>query len=153
MRVLAIVVGRIVVFCRKNAGMIVQKLQAVALFEQVAVAVIDKRNVILCRSSASCVVGKGIAVVGGQLSAVCPRCSLATVRGRIADDVIDNPPFVVSGVDWQVFPIIPQTEDFSSSVNLFPTTRLSRGFQITKNHPAELAGWEISHFLFSSITA
>ena len=35
------------------------------------------------------------------------------------------------GLDWQVFSIIPYLEDFLSSVNLFSTTRLSRGFRYT----------------------
>ena len=37
--------------------------------------------------------------------------------------------------DWQVFSILSQTEGFFSSVNLFPTTRLSRGFHYTKKQP------------------
>ena len=32
---------------------------------------------------------------------------------------IDNPPFVVLEFDWQVFPIIPQTEDFSHRLTSF----------------------------------
>ena len=35
--------------------------------------------------------------------------------------------------DWQVKLIITYLEDFFSSVNLFRTTRLSRGFRDTKN--------------------
>ena len=41
--------------------------------------------------------------------------------------------------DWQVFSILSQTEDFFSSVNLFPTTRLSRGFRYTKSATTEVA--------------
>ena len=42
-----------------------------------------------------------------------------------------NPPYVVFIFDWQVVFILPHTEDFFSPVNLFSTTRLSRGFCFT----------------------
>lgn len=68
--------------------MVIQELQSVALFYQIAVTVISESKAVLSGSPPSCVVGKGIAVEAGQLSAVCPGCALATVGGRVADCIV-----------------------------------------------------------------
>ena len=52
--------------------MVIQELQSVALFYQIAVTVISESN----------------AVEAGQLSAVCPGCALATVGGRVTDRIV-----------------------------------------------------------------
>ena len=68
--------------------MVIQELQSVALFYQIAVTVISESKAVLSGSPPSCVVGKGIAIEGGQLSAVCPGCALATVGGRVTDRIV-----------------------------------------------------------------
>ena len=56
---------------------------------------------------------------------------------------IDKSSKYVFKFDWQVFLIIPYLEVFFSSVNLFSTTRLSRGFLFTKK---ELKPWRLEFF-------
>ena len=97
--------------------MVIQELQSVALFYQIAIGIVSKADRILSGSPPSCVVGKGIAVEGGQLSAVCPGCALATVGSRIADRIVG-----------EVFPVIRE----QAVAVLFIHVRFTTAFQRVK---------------------
>ena len=65
-----------------------------------------------------------------QFHDVCAKILLSMVSF-----FIDNPPFVFFSFDWQVYSNYITNGGFFSSVNLYRTTRLSRGFRYTKKPP------------------
>jgi len=81
------------VLYRENARVVVEEFQAVALLDQIAVAIISKRNssfaiLLLADAASSCIIRERISVVRLKLSAICPSSCLSTVGGRVADGVI-----------------------------------------------------------------
>ena len=97
--------------------MVIQELQSVALFYQIAVTVISESKAVLSGSPPSCVVRKGIAIESGQLSAVCPGCALATVGGRVTDRIVG-----------EAFPVIRE----QAVAVLFIHVRFTTAFQRVK---------------------
>ena len=87
--------------------MIVEELQAVALTDEIAVAVVAEGDVILFGSATACIVREGRAVVRLERSATLPDSRLSAVGGRIAACLsIPHTTLLKKLRTWQSFELI-----------------------------------------------
>ena len=86
--ILAAEIGQTAVFDRDQSVRTVEEFQPVALFEQIAFAVIIELDAVFAQSSACCVIAERIAVIRSKRSAARPCRRLAAIGRGIADGII-----------------------------------------------------------------
>ena len=88
LRVLSTIIGAAAMLDGKNTCVVVEKLQAVALFDQISGRIIAECEVIFLCPSTSRIIGESVAVKCRKLSAKLPCGGFAAIGGRVADCVI-----------------------------------------------------------------
>ena len=88
LRVLSTIICRAAMLYREYTRVVVEKLQAVALSDQISGRVIAERDAVLFGPAAAGVIREGVAVECRKLSAELPCGGFAAIGGRVADGII-----------------------------------------------------------------
>ena len=86
--VLSTIICRAALLYREYTRVVVEKLQAVALSDQISGRIIAERDAVLFGPATACVIREGVAVECRKLSAELPCGGFAAIGGRVADGII-----------------------------------------------------------------